>query len=130
MAGVQLPPDQPERRRSSRTDIYSDFRGEVMVFQTVTVRQINHTGLRVDTTVPLQIDSLHDIRLSLAAASVVVKTRVVHCTVSDMESQSVSYEAGLEFVQPNAAVRLAIAQFIDALKSAEWRNSPPPLEPI
>lgn len=125
MAGEAPPPDQPERRRDDRTEIFSDLRGEVMVYQAMTVRQISHTGVLVHTTFPLHIDSLHDIRLSLAAASIVVKARVVHCTVSGMDPQCVSYSAGLEFVDPNAAVRLAIAQFIDALKSAEWRADPP-----
>jgi hypothetical protein len=124
MAGNEVVPGHPERRRDQRTDIHSDLRGEVMVYQAMTVRQISHDGVLVETAAPLHIDSLHDIRLTLATASVVVKARVIHCIVSGMESQSVSYEAGLEFVQPSAAVRLAIAQFIDALNSAEWRQPP------
>ncbi len=97
-----------------------------MVYKAMTVRQISHTGVLVETTYPLQIDSLHEIRLSLGATSVVVKSRVVHCAVTGMDSQCVSYRAGLEFVEPGPAVRLAIEQFIDLLKSAEWRADPPP----
>jgi hypothetical protein len=125
MAGEHQPPDQPERRAEARTEIFSDLRGEVMIYQVMTVRQISHTGVLVDTTFPLHIDSLHDVRLSLATASIVLKGRVAHCAVAGMDGGFVSYRAGLEFVEPNAAARLAIAQFIDALKSAEWRSESP-----
>lgn len=102
-----------------------DLRGEVMVYQVMIVRQISHIGVLVETTHPLHIDSLHDIRLSLTTTSVVVKARVAHCTVMGMDPGCVSYRAGLEFVEPNAAARLAIAQFIDSLKSADWRADSP-----
>jgi hypothetical protein len=123
-AGPQPPPGPPDRRGDQRTEILSDLRGEVMVYQPMIVRQISHAGVLVETALPLHIDSLHDIRLALGAASIVVKARVIHCAVIDMDPQRVSYRAGLEFVEPSAGIRLAIAQFIDTMKSAEWRADP------
>jgi hypothetical protein len=120
MPGDQPPPGDANRRVDLRTDILGDVRGEIMVYQPMIVRQISRTGAVIETAFPLHIDSLHDIRLSLAAAPVVVKVRVVHCTVTGSDSQSLGYVAGLEFVEPTPAVRLAIAHFIDALKSADW----------
>jgi hypothetical protein len=109
-----------DRRGERRVDVFGDLRSEVMVVQSMTIRQISPSGALVDTAFPLQIDSLHNIRLALGSTSLVLGARVVHCEVFELDPGQLSYRAGLEFVEPGAAAQLAIAEFIDVLKSAEW----------
>ena len=71
----------PERRLGERTQILGDLRGEVMVYQPMAIRELSDSGAQVETSFPLQLDSLHDVRLELGDASVVVKGRVVHCSI-------------------------------------------------
>lgn len=114
---VSDPRRGPERRTTERLEILGDLRGEVMVYQPMTVREISHGGALIETSFPLQLDSLHDIRLELGDNSVVVKGRVVHCSIADMDREFVTYRAGLEFIEPSERVRGVIATFIGALKS-------------
>ena len=94
-----------------------ELHGEVMVFQPMLVRDISRGGVTVETRFPLQIDSLHDVRLTLADKSVIVKGRVVHSHISDVDQDNVVYRTGLEFVEPSRPVASAIGDFIEAVKA-------------
>jgi hypothetical protein len=98
-------------------EILGDLQGEVMVYQPMAIRELSHGGAQVETSFPLQLDSLHELRLELGGSSVVVKGRVVHCSIADMDREFVSYRAGLEFVEPSAGVRDVIGRFIEAVQS-------------
>ena len=87
-----------------------------MVFQPMAIRELSYGGAQVETSFPLQLDSLHELRLELGDASVVVKGRVVHCSIADMDRDLVSYRSGLEFIEPALGVRDLIARFIDAIR--------------
>ena len=106
-----------DKRQGERVPMLGELHGEVMVFQPMLVRDISSGGVTVETRFPLQIDSLHDIRVTLADRSVVVKGRVAHSHISDVDQDIVMYRTGLEFVEPSAAVRGAIVAFIEALKA-------------
>lgn len=106
-----------ERRTAERMEILGDLQGEVMVYQPMAIRELSHGGAQIETSVPLQLDSLHELRLELGGASVVVKGRVVHCSIADMDREFVAYRCGLEFIQPSAGVRDVIGRFIDAVKA-------------
>jgi hypothetical protein len=54
------------------------FIGEVMVFQPMAIKEISAGGAQIETAFPLQLNSLHDIRLTLGDRSIIVKGRVVH----------------------------------------------------
>ncbi|MBI2187557.1 MAG: PilZ domain-containing protein [Acidobacteria bacterium] len=107
----------PDKRQAERVPMLGELHGEVMVFQPMLVRDISGGGVTVETRFPLQIDSLHDIRLTLAARSVIVKGRVVHSHISDVDQDIVVYRSGLEFVEPSAAVLGAIVEFIETVKT-------------
>jgi hypothetical protein len=94
-----------------------ELHGEVMVFQPMLVRDISDAGVTVETRFPLQIDSLHDIRLMLTDTSVIVKGRVVHSHISDVDQDIVMYQTGLEFVEPSPAVHGAIVDFLQTVKA-------------
>jgi len=115
MSDTGGPVEPEERRAAARMEILGDLQGEVMVFQPMAIRELSHGGAQIETSFPLQLDSLHELRLELGGASVVVKGRVVHCTIADMDREFVSYRSGLEFIQPSAGVRDVIAHFIDAV---------------
>jgi hypothetical protein len=104
------------KRDTDRLDLLGTLRGEVMVFQPMTIRQVSRGGAQIETTFPLQLDSLHDFRLSLREHSVVVKGRVVHSSITDVDQDAVTYRSGVEFIEPSEPVLAAIAEFIDHLK--------------
>ena len=96
--------------------IFGGLHGEIVVFQPMLVREISLVGVSVETRFPLQLDSLHDIRLTLGDRSVVTKGRVVHARLADMEQEQVVYRVGLEFVEPSPAVAAALAEFLETLR--------------
>lgn len=106
-----------DNRDSERIQILGDLHGEVMIYQPMAIREISCGGAQVETGFALQVDSLHDFRLTLGDQSVVVKGRVAHCHISDVEHELVLYRSGIEFVEPTERVSDAIAGFVDAIKS-------------
>jgi len=106
------------KRDSERVPILGDLHGEVMVFQPMSITEISRGGAQVETAFPLHVDSLHEFRLTLGDRSVVVKARIAHCFISDVEQEVVVYRSGLEFVDANPRVDAVIARFIEALQSS------------
>ena len=90
-----------------------------MVFQPSAVCQISLGGMQVETAFPLQLDSLHEFRLTLGEYSVVVKGRIAHSRISDVDQDIIRYRSGVEFVQPSDRVAEAIAHFVDELARAK-----------
>ena len=76
-----------EKRDAERFRILGQLQGEVMVFQPMAIREISRGGAQIETAFPLHLDSLHDFRLTLGDRSVVVKGRVVHCHISDVDQE-------------------------------------------
>src|SRR6185436_4737662 len=100
---------------TERIEILGELRGEVMVFQPMAIREISRGGAQVETAFPLQLDSLHDFRLTLADRSIVIKGRVAHCSISDVDQELVLYRSGIEFIEPPERVAGVISEFIDAV---------------
>ena len=105
-----------DNRDSERIQILGDLHGEVMIYQPMAIREISCGGAQVETGFALHVDSLHDFRLTLGDQSIVVKGRVAHCHISDVEHELVLYRSGIEFVEPTDRVSDAIAAFVDAIK--------------
>jgi len=102
--------------RDERIEILGELRGEVMVFQPMAIREISRGGAQIETSFPLQLDSLHDFRLALGDCSVVIKARVVHSRVTDVEHEVVMYRSGIEFIAPSAHVLGVITDFMQAIR--------------
>ena len=111
-----LTPSDDEKRDSERIDMLGGLHGEVMVFQPMAIREISLGGAQIETAFPLQLDSLHDFRLTLGDRSVVVKGRVAHCSISDVDQELVTYRSGIEFVEPSERIIAVISEFIGAVK--------------
>jgi hypothetical protein len=110
--------DDPNKREEPRVPTSGHLVGAVMVFQPMTILDISHGGAQVETPFPLQLDSLHEFRLSLIDRSVIVKGRIAHCYVGDLRDDIALYRSGVEFVEPSEPVRHAIADFVDALQAS------------
>jgi PilZ domain len=110
----QLP--EHEKRDSERIQILGELRGEVMVFQHMTIREISLGGAQVETAMRLQLDSLHEFKLALGDRSVIVKGRVAHCSISDVDQELVTYRSGIQFVEPSERVLEVIGGFIHAIQ--------------
>src|SRR5438067_5299020 len=101
-----------DKRDTDRIEILGELNGEVMVFQPMNIKEISHGGAEVETAFPLHLDSLHEFRLMLGDHSVVIKGRVVHCRISDVDQEQVRYRSGIEFVEPAERIEAVIAAFI------------------
>jgi hypothetical protein len=108
--------DERKQRDGERIQILGELHGEVMIFQPLVIKEIGRGGAQVETGFPLHVDSLHEFRLTLGDRSVVVKGRVAHCSISDVDQETVHYRSGIEFVEPSERVFGAIDAFITAIQ--------------
>jgi hypothetical protein len=116
--GTDRPPRSGrDKRESERVPISGALLGEVMVFLPMTVKEISRGGAQIETSFPLQLDSLHDLRLALGERSIIVKGRVAHCRISGVDQEVVRYLSGIEFVEVSERVSSALAGFMEALKA-------------
>src|SRR5215510_9646675 len=114
-------PSRPRRedlREGERIQILGELHGEVMVFQPMAVKEISRGGAQVETKFPLQLDSLHELRLTLGDRSVVVKARVAHCSIVDVDQELVTYRSGIEFVETSDRVHSVISEFMESIKDS------------
>jgi hypothetical protein len=109
-AGARIP------RRGSRFEILGGLPGDVMVSQQIAIKEISDGGAQVETGFPLHLDSLHDFRLTLGDRSVIVKGRVAHCHISDVDQELVVYRSGIDFVEVSEHVSDVISDFMAAIK--------------
>lgn len=110
-----------ERREGDRIPILGELMGGVMVFQPMTVTEIGVGGMQIETRSPLQLDSLHDFRLPLDDKPVVLKGRVVHCRISDVDTNQVLYRTGIEFIEPAEHAKRAIEKYIEGMRAARGK---------
>ena len=113
-----MPPSRDDHKRErERIEILGELHGEVMMFQQIAIKEISVGGAQLETMFPLQINSLHDFRLSLGDRSVVVKGRVAHCRISDVDQDLVTYRSGVEFIEPSDRISAVVSDFIESIKA-------------
>ncbi|MGH9409866.1 MAG: PilZ domain-containing protein [Vicinamibacterales bacterium] len=108
------------KRDSERVPVVS-LNGEVKVYQPMAILDISVGGAQVETPFPLQLDSLHDFRISLADQSLVLKGRIAYCHIGELKEGVVLYRSGVEFVEMSDHVQAALEHFVKALKEAQQR---------
>ena len=106
-----------DKRDTQRLQILGELHGEVMVFQPMAIKEISRGGAQIETGFPLQLDSLHDFRLTLGDRSIIVKGRVTHCSICEVDQEVVLYRSGVEFIEPSDRVNGVINEFIEAIIS-------------
>ena len=84
-----------EKRDGARVAMISRLEGEVMVFQSMAIREVSLRGALVETRFAMHLNSLHDLRIELGERSVVVKGRVVHSQIADVDDDVLVYWTGL-----------------------------------
>src|SRR4029077_1527964 len=104
------------KRDAERVAVPAPLSGEVKVFQPMTILDISKGGLQIETPFALQLDSLHDFRISLGERSIVVKGRIAHCHIGELKEGVVLYRTGVEFIENTDHAQSAIVAFVDALK--------------
>jgi hypothetical protein len=111
------------RRDRGRVPVPSPLYGEVKVYQPMTILNISKGGLQIETPFALQLDSLHDFRISLGERSIVVKGRIAHCHVGELTEGVVLYRTGVEFIENPDHAQSAIESFVDALRLSQKASS-------
>jgi hypothetical protein len=111
------------KRDTERIELSGSLQGEVMIYQPMAIRQMSKGGMQVETGYPLQLDSLHDFRLSLGDRSIVIKGRVAHSRISDVDQDVVIYRTGIEFIEPSERVSSVVSEFIEFLRLERERQN-------
>lgn len=106
-----------EKRGSERIEVLGALQGDATVVQPIVVRQLSAGGAQFESRVPMHIDSAHDFRLVLGDRAVVVKGRVAHCEIVDVDQEGVTYRAGIEFVDPPPRTVAAIVDYLETMKA-------------
>lgn len=107
----------PQTRMGPRLPILGYLGGEITVVEPLLVKELGIGGATIETRFPLLIDSLHELRLTLGDLTVVIKGRVVHSHISDIDAEVVAYQSGIEFVETPHHVQDAITAYLDRLQS-------------
>jgi hypothetical protein len=107
---------EDNKRDTQRVSIPAPLHGEVKVFQPMTILEVSGGGALIETPFALQLDSLHEFRISLGERSVVVKGRIAHCHIGELREGVVIYRTGVEFVEVSDHVQEAIEHFVAALR--------------
>ena len=112
------------KRDTERVAVPAPLYGEVKVYQPMTILDVSRGGAQIETPFALQLDSLHDFRISLGDRSVVVKGRIAHCHIGELKEGIILYRTGVEFIETSDHVQSAIEHFVEALK---FTQRPPPI---
>jgi hypothetical protein len=109
---------RPERRDDQRFPVPGALEGDVMVFLPMAITEIARGGVQVETPFSFQLDSIHELRLAFGKQPIVVKGRVTHCSVVDVEQESVRYRTGFEFVDLPGRLAEVIAGYVETAKDS------------
>ncbi len=105
------------KRHGDRVPILGELRGEIMVLEPLQVKELGVGGAKIETSFQLPLNSLHDLRLTLGTNAVVVKARVVHSYVGEVDGETVRYRSGVEFIESPAYVGAAITSYLESLRA-------------
>jgi len=109
---------ETNNKRDNERVAVPSLSGEVQLYQPMTILDISRGGARIETPFALQLDSLHDFRISLGDRSVVVKGRIAHCQIGELTEGVVLYRTGVEFIEISEHVAAAVQDFVAALKAS------------
>jgi hypothetical protein len=91
----------PDRRRAVRVELLTQLQGQLLALdEEVRIRQVSLGGLQLESSAPLSLREVHDLRIGFESQSAVVTARVLHSRVS-INSDQVSYLSGVELIAPS-----------------------------
>jgi hypothetical protein len=106
-----------EKRQTERIEMLGEMPGAASVAQPIAIKELSRTGALIESSFPLQIDSLHQFRITLGDRAIVVRGRIAHCRISEIDQERVIYAAGVDFVELSDAATEALATFLEGVKS-------------
>ena len=115
-----------DNRLSPRLDILGYVPGEITVFAPIAIRDLGVRGVQLESSFPLLLNSVHELRLHLGDDNVVVRGRVAHCRVADLGADVAVYRAGIEFLDVPEHVQRSIAAHIEQLARRREHAWPEP----
>ena len=104
------------RRQTTRVDLSGSLEAEVLVLQPARVTELGSDGMQIETATALQLNAIFEFRLRLGGRSVIVKGRVAHSRISEVDRDLVTYRSGVEFVEVPERVASAINGFVDGIR--------------
>jgi hypothetical protein len=105
-----------DSRLSPRLEILGHVPGEITVLAPIAIRDLGPKGVQVESSFPLLLNSIHELRLHLGEDNLVVRGRVAHCRVADIGADVAVYRAGIEFMEMPDHVARAIEAHIERIK--------------
>jgi hypothetical protein len=121
------PPDRrsssAERRDVERVEVLGTLDAAVLISQPVEITEISGAGLQILSRFPFLLDSLHEFRLTLDQRSVVVKGRITHCSIIDIDPERVQYRSGVDLTEIPAPVAALIADYAASLRQRRGGSS-------
>jgi hypothetical protein len=106
-----------EKRHTERIEMLGEMPGSATVAQPIAIKELSRTGALIESSFPLQIDSLHQFRLTLGDKILVLRGRIAHCRINEVEQDRVIYASGVDFVDLSPAAAGTLAGFLDGVKS-------------
>jgi PilZ domain len=86
-----------DRRSRPRYEIVGTLRGTLVTHEELSLDNISPGGFALDAACPLDIDSIHSVRLETPEAVIDVDVRVRHCTP---HGDAGRYSIGVELTRP------------------------------
>ena len=107
-----------ERRASERTEILGDLRGEVMIFQPMTIREISATGAQIETDLPPSAELPARSRASNSATPP-LSSRDGSLIAASRRSMGISWPIAAALNSSSSAMRVStvIVRFIGGIRS-------------
>jgi PilZ domain len=113
-----------QKRDAERIPVPGQVTGEVSVYEPMSIMDLSERGVQVETSFPMHLGSLHELRLSLQDISVIVKGRIVHSQIGGLGEGVILYRTGVEFVEPPEHALAAIRMFVETQKVAAQAAAP------
>ena len=108
---------EEDKRLSHRLEMLGYVPGEIAVLAPVAIRDLSVLGAQVESSFPLLLNSVHEMRLHLGSDSVVLKGRVAHCRIADLGTDVTVYRAGIEFVDVFEHAAAAITAHLERIET-------------
>ncbi len=115
-----------DRRTAERVIVLGTLTAEVLVSQPIEIAEISGAGIQILSRFPFVLESLHEFRLALDAEIVVVKGRITHCSIVDVDQERVEYRSGVEFADVPRPIAEMITDYANALRQRRMHRAPSP----
>lgn len=109
-----------EQRRFPRVEVLGRVRGFLDSLDSpLVVREMSLGGLSIETAFPLEVGSVHELRLAVGeSAWVRLRAEVRHCRKTSAPGTSPRFVTGVQFVDAAGAQGASVADLIDTIKSS------------